>query len=105
MSNLNTSYFIGTKPDIPVLLTLLSPIYHLWRELGYLLGVDSGMINGLSISSHTDLANMSAILQSWLDNEPTPVTWNNIINMIEGPLQNKTLADKIRLQVASSRCC
>ena len=38
---------------------------------------------------------MSGILQSWLDNEPTPFTWNQIINMLKGPLQNKTLADEI----------
>ena len=102
MSNLNSSYYIGTKPKKHVLLTLLSPIYHLWRELGDLLGVDSGKINSLSISLHTDLAKMSDVLQSWLDSEPTPVTWNNIINMIEGPLQNKTLADEICQKVISS---
>ena len=46
---------------------------------------------------------MSDILQSWLDNEPTPVTWNNIINMIEGPLQKKRFADEIRQKVISSK--
>ena len=38
---------------------------------------------------------MSKMLQSWLDNEPTPATWNNIISVIEGPLQKKSLANQI----------
>ena len=38
---------------------------------------------------------MSKMLQSWLDNEPTPVTWDNIIDVIGGPLQNKSLAIEI----------
>ena len=101
--NFITSYFIDTKPKKHVLLTLLSQNYHMWRELGDLLGVHSGTINSISISSCSDFSKMSNVLQSWLDNETTPVTWNKIINMIEGPLQNKTLADKIREKVISSK--
>ena len=75
----------------------------MWHELGDLLGVDSGTIKSLSTSPCTELVKMSDILQSWLDNEPTPVTWNNIIDMIEGPLQNKRFADEIREKVKSSK--
>ena len=39
---------------------------------------------------------MSMMLQSWLDNEPTPATWDNIIGVIDGPLQNKSLVAEIR---------
>ena len=39
-----------------------------------------------------DQMKMSKILQSWLDNEPTPVTWDHFISVIEGPLQMKSLA-------------
>ena len=38
---------------------------------------------------------MSKIAQNWLDNEPTPATWDNIIDVIGGPLQNKSLANEI----------
>ena len=38
---------------------------------------------------------MSKMLQSWLDNEPTPANWGNIIDVIDGPLQNKSLAIEI----------
>ena len=35
------------------------------------------------------------MLQSWLDNEPIPVTWHNLITVIEGPLQKRSLAIEI----------
>ena len=39
------------------------------------------------------------MLQSWLDNEPTPATWHNIIDVIETPLRNKALAEEIHQKV------
>ena len=45
---------------------------------------------------------MSKMLQSWLDNEPTPTTWDNILDIIEGPLQKKALADEIRQKLTIS---
>ena len=103
MSNFNTSYFTDTKPVKHVLLRLLSPIYHLWQGLGNLLGVDVDTIKSLSNSSCSDFVKMSGVLQSWLDNGPTPVTWNSIIDKIEGPLRNKALADEIRQKLKSSK--
>ena len=46
----------------------------------------------LSNSNFSDQKKMSKMLQSWLDNEPTPVTWDHFISVIEGPLQMKALA-------------
>ena len=77
----------------------------MWQGLGELLGVHVGTIKRLSSSTCDDLLKMSDILQNWLDNEPTPVTWNNIIGIIEGPLQNKRFANEIRQKVKSSKYC
>ena len=63
--------------------------------MGDLLGVDPNTIEMLCYSSFPDDVKMSKMLQSWLDNEPTPATWNNIISIIEGPLQKKSLATEI----------
>ena len=63
--------------------------------MGDLLGVDPNTIETLCYSSFPDDVKMSKMLQSWLDNEPTPATWDNIINVIKGPLQKKSLAIKI----------
>ena len=46
---------------------------------------------------------MSKMLQSWLDNEPTPVSWANILDIIEGPLQKKALAIEIRQKLKISK--
>ena len=67
-----------------------------WQEIGNLLGVDSDTIEMLYNSNFSDQKKMSKMLQSWLDNEPTPVTWNHFISVIEGPLQMKSLAIEIR---------
>ena len=64
--------------------------------MGDLLGVDPNTIEMLCYSNFSDDVKMSKMLQSWLDNEPTPATWYNIISVIEGPLQKKSLADDIR---------
>ena len=66
-----------------------------WEEIGGLLGVDANTINGLHTSKLTNQVRLDKMLQSWLDNEPTPVTWNNVISVLEGPLKKKSLAIEI----------
>ena len=79
--------------------------------MGDLLGVDPNTIEMLYYSNFSDDVKMSKMLQSWLDNEPTPATWNNIISVIEGPLQKKSLATEIcqflgiKLGVLFNYCC
>ena len=89
-------YFTVNKPEKRFLLNFLSTVTAKWQEIGYLLGVDSSTIEMLHRSNLTDLMKMSKMLQSWLDNEPTPVTWDHFISVIDGPLQMKSLAIKIR---------
>ena len=90
----------ATKPEKHSLLTLLTPISAKWQEIGDLLGVDSDIIEGLLTSSLSNQVKMSKVLQSWLDNAPTP-TWHKIINVLERPLKKKSLADEIRNTLAS----
>ena len=75
---------------------MLSSIAAKWQEIGDLLGVDPDTIEGLCCSNFSNQVKMSKMLQSWLDNEPTPVTWDNLISVLEGPLQKKSLAIEIR---------
>ena len=88
-------YFTDSRPQTVVLLSFLSSICAKWQEIGDLLGVDSDWIDKLAFSNSSDQVKMSKMLQSWLDNEPTPTTWGNIISIIEGPLQKKQLAAEI----------
>ena len=79
-----------------MLLTLLSPVSAQWDEIGSLLGVDANTINGLHTSHLTNQVKLDKMLQSWFNSEPTPVTWNNMISVLEGSLKNKSLANEIR---------
>ena len=88
--------FTATKPDKHMLLNLLSPLSAQWEEIGGLLKVDANTNNGLHTSHLTNQVKLDKMLQSWFNNEPTPVTWNNIISVLEGSLKNKSLANKIR---------
>ena len=88
-------YFTATKPEKHILLRILSSVTAKWHEIGDLLGVDPNTIEGLCHSNYSDQVKMSKMLQSWLDNEPTPATWGNIINVIEGPLRNKSVANEM----------
>ena len=87
--------FTDNKPERHKLLRLLSSVNAKWQEIGDLLGVDSNTIEGLYLSTSSDQVKLSKMLQSWLDNELTPATWGNIIDVIDGPLQNKSLANEI----------
>ena len=88
-------YFTENKPEKRILLRFLYSVTAKWQEIGDLLGVDSNTIDGLCHSNYSDQVKMSKMLQSWLDNEPSPVTWGNIISILDGPLQKKSLAVEI----------
>ena len=79
-----------------MLLNLLSPVSAQWDKIGSLLGVDVNTINGLDTLDSAKQVKLDKTLQCWFNNEPTPVTWNNIISVLEGPLKNKSLANEIR---------
>ena len=91
------------KPEKHLLLRLLFPIKGKWQEIGDLLGVDADIIDSLATSSFSNEVKMSKILQSWLDNEPIPVPWDNILHIIEGPLQKRALANEIHQKVKISK--
>ena len=91
----NFSTFTAEKPEKYILLRMLSSVTAKWQEMGGHLGVDSNTVDSLCYSNFTDEVKMSKMLQSWLDNEPTPATWGNIIGVVEGPLQKKSLANEM----------
>ena len=95
-------FFAAFKPEKLTLLRVLSPVAAKWYEIGDLLGVDSNTIDSLSVSNYHNSVKMSKMLQSWLENEPTPVTWDNILKVLEGPLEMKSLAVQIQQFLNSS---
>ena len=86
-----------------MLLRLLFPINGKWQEIGGLLGVGADIIDSLATSSFSNELKMSKMLQNWLDNEPTPASWDNILYIIEGPLQKRSIANEIRQKLKISK--
>ena len=88
--------YTAPKPRKHELLKFLCSTTAKWQEIGDFLGVDPDTIEGLCFSNKPNHVKMSEMLQSWLDNEPTPVTWENIISVLDGPLKKKSVGDEIR---------
>ena len=88
-------YFTASKPEKRILLRTLCSVSAKWHEIGDLLGVHPNTIEVLCQANCSDEVKMSKMLQSWFDNEPTPVTWGNVISILDGPLQKKTIAIEI----------
>ena len=96
-------FFTAVKPERHALLRSLYPISAKWHEIGDLLGVDSNTIDSLSSSLVSNEIKMAKMLESWLDNEPTPASWDYILDIIEGPLQKRSIADEIRQKLTISK--
>ena len=92
---------VYTRPHLSDLCTLLAPIAHKYYAIGIVLKVPMDTL-GLAYSPDAYQDNLKRTLEWWLDNgdKPTinsPVTWENIISAIEGPVvQNYSLAREIR---------
>ena len=73
--NFNTSYFTEAKSAKYEFLKVLSSINNnMWYELGGFFGIDTSILDGLLNCPYFDGVKMSKVLESWLDNEPTPAT-------------------------------
>ena len=90
-----------TKLQLGDLCTLLAPIAPKYSAIGTALRVPMDTL-GLVYSPDTHQDNLRRTLEWWLKNgdKPTinsPVTWDNIISIIEGPVvQNYTIAQNMR---------
>ena len=84
------------EPQKYVLLEFLSSVASEWYEIGGLLGVDDNTLDHLLGIDYSNYVKLSKTLHNWLNEKPTPTTWRKIIKIIEGPLQNKSLATDIR---------
>ena len=75
-------------PDKDELLKLLADINNKWREIGLSLKVANNVLKGLTIQNMTNFLKLDEVLQSWIETESSPVTWDTMITAIEGPFVN-----------------
>ena len=92
---------LEVSPQLTDLLNLLAPIAPQYSAIGTALRVPMSTL-GLHLLPHTYQDNLKTTLEWWLNNGDrpdvnSPVTWDNIINIIEGPVvQNYRIAQNMR---------
>ena len=86
------------EPDTRDLLELLAKINHLWDKIGASLRVDYNIIEGLHRRNEDNGSKLYEIVQKWKETKSSPVTWENIITEVKGPIVGnfREIADKIR---------
>ena len=76
---------------------VLGPIQHKWRAIGEALEIPNGTIKSIDHDARYDDSNkLSEVLQTWIDTQPSDVTWRNLIDVItEYPVNEPGLAKTI----------
>ena len=71
-----------------------------WQNIGEALGVPNTVLKSLLQKDLENINKLSSVLECWMDQYTTKVTWNSIISAIEGPIvEKKSVADEIRKHV------
>ena len=71
------------------MLNLLAKAAARWEEIGNGLKVDPGEIESLQQSHKRPINKLSDVLQKWMDTWSSPVTWENIIKVVESDAVGK----------------
>ena len=88
-------------PDKIDVLLLLANLRARWKTIGLALRVGSDTLDGLSQSLQPNTDKLADVIGAWISTKPSPVTWETLIDAIEGPLlQHKAKADEIRAHLA-----
>ena len=76
---------------------VLGPIEHKWRAIGEALEIPNGTVKYIDHDARYDDSNkLSEVLQSWIDAQPSDVTWRKLIDVItEYPVNVPGLAKTI----------
>ena len=65
--------------------------------IGIALEVGSATLETLQQSTISGDLKLASVIQTWIETESSPVTWETLINAIEGPLlKHKKKANEIR---------
>ena len=82
-------------PQLHDLLSQLAEIKHKWYELGLSLQVKENVLENLQDGTK-DIKKLNKVLTSWRETKSSPVTWENIIESVKGPIvEDVPIAEKI----------
>ena len=76
---------------------VLGSIQYKWVEIGEALEIPNGIIQSIDHNPrYSDARKLSEVLQTWIDTQPSNVTWRNFIDVIrEDPVNEPVLAKTI----------
>ena len=76
----------------------------MWYEIGLSLKVSRRVLNDLRHSQESNIVKLDQVIQSWITTESHFVTWETVIDAIEGPIvNNKLVANTIRKHLADAK--
>ena len=91
------------KPQTHDLLRQIASINNKWWEIGIELQLSHDFLEGLQQKPYTTMIKLHHVISEWMKNAQS-VTWETVINAIEGPIVNdKNKADEIREYLANQR--
>ena len=99
MTNVNTTLFLSIdeeelksvldkEPDHIDVLNLLAEYDYRWHDIGQGLRVSNRLLGGLR-GTLSDKEKLSKILQLWMESMCSPVSWNNLKEVLESPGVNR----------------
>lgn len=93
----NSENALAKKPEKTLLLTLLAPAAARWEEIGNGLKVSRKTIEYIQLSNKRPISNLSVVLQVWMSTLSSPVTWKNIIQVVQSSdVDRKDIAEDMK---------
>ena len=83
-------------PDPVKLLELLTDVNYLWNEIGIVLRVPNAKLKSLQQSNIANSIKLNEVIQCWIDQRTTEVTWDTIIAAMRNEIVGQDrVAEKI----------
>jgi hypothetical protein len=93
----------SSAPNHQQLVELLSDIDSQWNHIGIALGVKLNVIEGIRQQHYDNKSRLTSVLQQWI-NKNVDVTWDKLIEAIEGRIvNNEAKANEIRQSLSRQR--
>lgn len=85
-TNINRSaspHVLLTDSDLPTLLRELTKLASEWKNIGVLLGIQTGLLNNIKSDELSTVGRLCVMLETWLKQVDPQPTWNDICEVVE----------------------
>ena len=98
-----TECTFDSAPDLVTLLELLTDVNDCWYEIGTVLRVPNAELESLQQRNITESNKMNKVLQSWVNQRTTKVSWGTIIATMRNKIVGKDrVAEEIEKYVSNA---